>query len=553
MSLQSCDGGTTGFPIKLIQNLFKSWPGINPSDASVNRLIAPIDFSINWAPKTNVNIAVTNTPSVFQITGLDPVTNGTTMTYGTANYNCSPILTMIQIQHANLASVWGEGAPIQEIIQAFQITNKSMNPTSPDIMLFCRPVIVINDSWAATPFWTAVNDATASKSSKPVTNFDLSSLYTFDGSTLMPMISYQTCIPVQIAGSTKPAQKGSLDIRVHVITSPLYIQGKSNGSNQCTNVTRYTLVTSGSGLSPINVFNEAGYNNIQFTTGRTSDGKSNSYPSATNTDYLQPLPPSASVRTWSQALQTFQFLIPTQFLGKSLSEIAKADSLPKPKKVNKPYKCYTIDPTRDVSGNMILIDPTTGEPLSDAVRKDQLDSAGGDAELAMALGGSPPPDPGMQPGDIEEIVVIVIGVIGGVALLAYLFYIFRFFMEHNLDEGWHHLVIFVIVFIVLFLITYLLSEDSATKLAKGKPGAAASTMVGNPKCYSNGRKLGTMGISMNDGKPALLYTKSECDKMGGQYYDRYQLCLPPTFDLSNPFLQVNELIKASFNTMCQSP
>jgi hypothetical protein len=318
-------------------------------------------------------------------------------------------------------------------------------------------------------------------------------------------------------------------------------------------VTKYTLVTSGSGLSPINIFNEAGYNNIQFSTGRTSDGKSNAYPSATNADYLQPLPASASVRTWSQALQTFQFLIPRQFLGKSLSEIAKADSLPKPKKVNKPYKCYTIDPTRDVSGNMILIDPTTGEPLSDAVRKDQLDSAGGDDELGMALGGSPPPDPGMQPGDIEEIVVIVIGVIGGVALLAYLFYIFRFFMEHNLDEGWHHLVIFVIVFILLFLITYLLSEDSATKLAKGKPGAAASTMVGNPKCYSNGRKLGTMGISMNDGKPALLYTKSECDKMGGQYYARYQLCLPPTFDLSNPFLQVNELIKASFNTMCQSP
>jgi hypothetical protein len=272
-------------------------------------------------------------------------------------------------------------------------------------------------------------------------------------------------------------------------------------------------VTSGSGLSPINVFNEAGYNYLQFSTGRTSDGKSNAYPSAKNANYLQPLAPSSSVRTWSQALQTFQLLVPEQFLGKSLSEIAKADSLPKPKKVNKPYKCYTIDPTRDVSGNMILIDPTTGEPLSDAVRQDQLDSAGGDTELAMALGGSPPPDPGMQPGDIEEIVVIVIGVIGGVALLAYLFYIFRFFMEHNLDEGWHHLVIFVIVFIVLFLITYFLSEDSATKLAKGQ----IAKLAGDPRCYVNGVKLPPPVTLPNSNFTYIPITESECDRLGGDY------------------------------------
>ena len=174
MSLQNCDAtATSGFPIKVIQNIFNPWPGKNPSDNSVNRIIAPMDFSANWAPATNVNIAVRNTPTVFQITGLEPVAGGTTITMGTANYNCSPVLSMIKIQHPNLVPPYA-GSPIQEIIQAFQIRNKVTNPSAPDILLFCRPVIVTDAEWASNLFWNAVNEATKTRSAKTVNNLEQS-------------------------------------------------------------------------------------------------------------------------------------------------------------------------------------------------------------------------------------------------------------------------------------------------------------------------------------------------------------------------------------------
>ena len=161
MSLQNCEAGSiTGFPIKVIQNIFNPWPGVSSSDGSINKLIGPIDFTVNWAPATTVNISVTSTPTIFQINGLDSVANGTTLTYGKAIYNCSPIMSLIQSQHKNLA--WGEPA-VQELIQAFQITNKSINPSAPDVILFCRPVIITSATWAVTPFWKAVNASTKNK------------------------------------------------------------------------------------------------------------------------------------------------------------------------------------------------------------------------------------------------------------------------------------------------------------------------------------------------------------------------------------------------------
>jgi hypothetical protein len=60
MSLQQCSG-TTGFPIKLTQNLFNAWPGgYNPADREVAKeLVVATDFSVAWStsvPTSNVTV-----------------------------------------------------------------------------------------------------------------------------------------------------------------------------------------------------------------------------------------------------------------------------------------------------------------------------------------------------------------------------------------------------------------------------------------------------------------------------------------------------------------
>ena len=140
MSLQACNG-TIGFPVKISQNIFDKWSG----GSDMTAIISPTDFSIAWAPNSNqrhaVNVLVDN--DAFNI-DIGSIANGTTLTYGTnTTYSCSSNLSLIQIQHANLSS---DKAATQEVIMSFTLNNKHSNPSSPDVILFCRPVVLVGSS-----------------------------------------------------------------------------------------------------------------------------------------------------------------------------------------------------------------------------------------------------------------------------------------------------------------------------------------------------------------------------------------------------------------------
>ena len=499
-----------GFPIKIQQNLFSPWAGNDPSDYStITKLIVPNDFSISWAPTTSINVSAVSTISKFQISGLDPLSGNTTLQYGPATYKCSPVLSLVKIQHSTLSY---DRSATQEVILAFQIQNKYLNPSSPDVILMCRPVVLTASSNTSSNFWSSVNTSTK-KNGTPINvqDFNLSNLFAYDQDTLMPMVTYETCMPTRLVGKDVQAAEGSLIVRVHVVPQALYIPSDSGGTEKCSNVSKYTLITSGNGV--IDVFGsvkDSRHTNVQFSDGKTDDGKRDKYPSGnTPSDYLIPLVPTDSIQRWEEVLNRFEFQVPEVFLGKSLDDIAKAKSLPKAPTKKKAFKCYTIDPRKDIVGDQILVDPTTGESLADTMRQRNLDSAGGDPELAAAMAGEAMGQTGILPGDIEQILVIIIAVIGSIGLLAYAFYIIRVFTnksETSMRDGCKHLAVFIVILVGLAVGEHYLSQD-ADKKSKERAAAAAN----DPKklCYRNGVKVGktTQGQA---------YTKEECSQLGGK-------------------------------------
>ena len=439
MSLQACNG-TIGFPIKVSQNIFDQWS----NGGDMNTLIAPIDFSIAWASSNrayDVNVLVTD--STFNI-NLGDVASYTTLTYGTnTTYSCSPNISLIQIQHGALSSVKNA---TQELIMSFTINNKARSPSSPDVILFCRPVVLVGSNKAGG-FWPNVNRAAKGKPVRGGMNVsDIQSIYAYNSETLMPMLTYDTCINSQIRGSRRTPLKGSIHVRVHVVPQPLYIPSDDSGTGKCTNKTKYEFSS-----RIINAFDKQGYDTLQFNTGL------NKFPGH-DYSHLVALSPTAKVSTWEDVVKVFEYLVPEAFLGKSLADINKATKITAPPKANKQYKCYKIDPQKDIQGNKILIDPMTGESLEDAQRRSLLESSGGDAQLALGLAGSPPGEPGLSPGDIEEVVLIILSVIGGTFLIIYMYHIFNLFKNGDPDV-YKHILTFVGLFLILFAATWALSRD----------------------------------------------------------------------------------------------
>ena len=464
MSLQNCSG-TTGFPIRLSQNIFSPWAGgYNPSDPKVTKqLVVPTDFSISWAPKTQVEVSVDTSQEQFQINGLESANNNTTLVYGNANYYCQRTLSIVKIQHPNLKQ--GDDAT-QELIMTFRIKNaqeKKDNPSSPDIILLCRPVVLTTNPNSGSEFWRTVNNS-ALENIKKITSYNAAENFTYDGTvanpTLLPMMTYETCIPTRLLSSTNAPKEGSTRVRVHVVTRPLNIVSDINGTGVCTRVSGFILPVNGLA----DIFGQVGYTKAQFTNGTASDGTTKTYPTPTTPidDSLKVYLASPTViGSWQSSsgigsvLQTFTYLTPEAFLGKSLSEIAAMSTNPAVPPIKKAFKCYTIDPRKDVVGDQILIDPTTGQTLTDTMRQEVLDSSGGDPALAAALAGNAiPKDGGILPGDIENIFLIIFSLFAGVALIAYAFYILRFFGVGNYREGSYHTLGFIVMFFIIFGISY---------------------------------------------------------------------------------------------------
>ena len=373
MSNTNCQAGdTTGFPLLLSQTLYSKWPATANVERELKKLTVPTDFTVEWGPSTqSAQISVRNTtakddvPGVFQISGISTVTDMTTLTFGNARYSCSGVLSIVQNQHPTFSK---EGNAQYEVILAFQITNKQLNPSSPDIILLCRPIIF--STWNSSPFWPVVDAASATGKTQTAA-VDLSTMFGFSSSVLMPMVAYQTCLPVKLLNyNSQPYSYGSLRIRVNVVAQPIYMVASEKGLGKCSSIRKYTLITNGTG--PISIFNGVSSNSVlQFRDGFGKD----LFP-VKNTTRLVPSPATETLSSFSDVLNKIEILVPEEFLGKSLSEIASATKVEPAKPKKRAFKCYTVDPEKDIKGDQIMIDPTTGQRLKDILEKDIVNPDG---------------------------------------------------------------------------------------------------------------------------------------------------------------------------------
>jgi len=164
--------------------------------------------------------------------------------------------------------------------------------------------------------------------------------------------------------------------------------------------------------------------------------------------------PAPRISDWdSEVSKKVTYLVPEAFLGKSLAEIAKATIVPKRASINKQYKCYTIDPTKDIVEDQIMIDPTTGEDIRSIMEREANEVSGGDPALSAALAGRKSKSD-ISSQDIEETMLYIVGFLGGFFIVAYFSYVIRNFME-NLPDKYYHFVTFTGI-IIVYIVTMIL-------------------------------------------------------------------------------------------------
>jgi hypothetical protein len=478
MSSKQCDiggGTTTGFPINITPSisalLSKSY---DTSNNQIQNLIVPTEFTVDWGTSsTDAQITVTqtsasgNNPAICRISGLDSITAGASITYGNARYSCSNVLSIVANQHSKLNLISGKQAQY-EVILAFQINNKRDNPSSPDIILLTRPIVLTeagDPAAANTPvFWSSVNalmsqlSSTISSKSQKI-QLDMTKMFGYNSNTLMPMLSYQTCLPVKVINSlSNPAFFiGSLTMRVNIVINPIYIAATATeGLQKCLAVTKYTLVTKGGG--PLDIFTS---NSFQFNTGANTfiqfkDGfGSDGFPESGTVNNLV-LSTSTSVTTTEELMKKIEIVVPDSLLGKSITDVSAASTLPvTAKPLNTRFKCYSIDPTSDIKNGQIMIDPTTGKTLTDTLQQ-QSSAASGFININA-------PTPGILPGDVEEGLVITVIVIFSIILSGYASFIIYNFLYQGIPPSsiWFHCFIFgLILFCLIGFSAYTKSKTS---------------------------------------------------------------------------------------------
>jgi len=443
MSLQGCQASdTTGFPVTLSQSLYSTWPLTNSAQDQLKKLTSPPDFTIQWSPSTlPITVSVTNNTETFQIRGFNDYASQTSLTLENGStYTCSQVISVTQALHRNFCQ---DSSALYEAVLAFQIRNKSLNPKAPDIILMCRPIVFsdINTS----PFWKAVNLAASSGRPQSNTPFDISQLFAYNHTTIMPMMTYRTCMPVKLLnynGSTPTY--GSISIRVHVVPQPIYMVGSDQMTAKCSVVSKYSLITEPS--LPTNLFQGAASNTVfQFKDGLGTVDPG--YPNNTNNNFI-PLSAPAPISAFQDVMSKFEIFVPEAFLGKSISEISSTGTPAPSTRGKKAYKCYKIDPNHDIKNGQILIDPATGQSLSKTLQEKQMADAGYDPALLDYDTGDV--SSGLMPGDIQQIMFYAITALVSLILLAYLLYILHlFFYIKDVHHGFGNLAVFAVLLTAL--------------------------------------------------------------------------------------------------------
>ena len=171
---------------------------------------------------------------------------------------------------------------------------------------------------------------------------------------------------------------------------------------------------------------------------------------------------------YAQIVLKFQILVNRGLYDQVKGQFAKGGSESLESLVSKPptrlsarsAKCYRVNPDKDIRGGKIIVDPETGQPLSQTLSQEALDSAGGDPDLAAALS-NVPENPGIMPGDIQKVVVICVSVFGGLLLAAYLGYILHMvFALKAFNRAFTHGIIFALLLAGLVIFGVFFSDGT---------------------------------------------------------------------------------------------
>ena len=357
--MQCNTSALNGFP--LIPSKKVELDNLNFTEKNLRKITFPTNFSVQWPAATDTKITISNTEDIFEINGISSITANTSLVFGNAKYDCSEKFSILKNQHGKFC----REEALYELILSFQISNKQDNPSSPDIFLITRP-IVFSDKNTPSEFLNDVNSAMGKTNKTKTTNLDISKLIAYDSKSLLPMYSYQTCLPVKIINNKSIPEVfiKSIVMNVNVIMQPLYVNVKnpSSGIGLCSNVTYYTLTS-----NPLNIFlsNPEKYGmsgtldnskvNIQFKDGYSTDG----FPKNMNSNNLT-LNISSKVN-FSELIKKITILLPEVFI-KSEATFAEysntkiiTDTLEGFTSTTPGLKCYAVDSARDIKDGKISI------------------------------------------------------------------------------------------------------------------------------------------------------------------------------------------------------
>ena len=452
MSLQSCQPTAySGFPVLP--------PSTAPPITSIlttdyTNSIVPIDITASWQPTmSSVDVSIyasknssTNLINPFVFT-LPESTSTTSIQYGPATYDLYPSIAIVQNQHARLTG--SQSSKYEMIITFCKRDTSNLYSSSPNILLLCRP-LTVSSTKTTDLIWSPIANALASPTRAATIGFNIQSIYTFPTTkSFMPMVAYSTCLPVKVLNSSilnpqTTAKSGSISMRVYVVNQPLVIN--TTPEMEALIPPSYSLSVP---ISKLFLQNDvpSGYNTLQFKDGLGTGG----FPSNTAANLL-PLPYTVSiVGTASSAIRiAYEYVVADELLGMSITDIARMTDNTKSsaggKSVsggNTQFKCYQIDPSKDISNGTITIDPKTGLPLKDLIAESSSNDNGGYSSPTLDMDASS----GLMPGDWQQIGVVALIVVLTIFLLVYIIFILDHIIEHkNIEDILIHFVVIAIVF-----------------------------------------------------------------------------------------------------------
>lgn len=459
----SCSAGSIlGFPLTLSKNIYDKWSGYNTAGGT-KQLETPYDLTIAWQKKIYRNARFRVEFSANSYARIYIPLYNSSITYNNTEYNSVEYMSLVKTQNTNLIKRDGNGDATQELIWAFKPRDtNSISENKPHLILICRGTRY-NQTGSVNAFWQAVDSSFVSntRQSDIETDYDLKTIFPTDEFNV-----YETCMTV--------GTNTNYRIRVYVIPTVLDIPLTNDSQTNATCTTVNKLV--------LNIIDDKGLN-IQLPT-LSSD----------------------TIQSWDDVKKYIQ--VQKEALPNNSNTTPNLGR-------KKNFKCYTIDPDKDIIGDQITIDPATGQPLLEYLREDDMDELQSNTPSWFTT------------GLIQKYGVYVAALVGASLIIAGLVYSGSIFTElvyideKWLDSDWNNLKSASFVLFLCFTAIGTLTYFGVKRSKEGFTDTIQETK--DKRCYTSvtGKFIGTK-ITMlkgpNKGNVIVSYTEDECEKQLGGHH-----------------------------------